>query len=157
VDNNRAPLQTNRLRVLAALALGAVVFGAAFWGSHLLLSAASVEPRTDPVIGAFNPWPFVLSTLLGEAGLLAASPSWWVMHRNGLRQWWWAVVLATAMPLVLVAAIAAFLIVRFGTVGLEDDRWMISVGQIICCGILAALVVWRTAYRRQRKRFEEVF
>jgi len=127
------------------------------WGSHLLLVAIRVEPPDNVTIRPFNPWPFIVWTVLTEAGLLLASPFWWIMHRVGLRQWWWAVALALGMPLFLMAGAAIFILVRYRTIGLDDDAWMIAAGQLIGSCIVTSLVVWRTAYRRIPEQIEEVF
>jgi hypothetical protein len=142
--------QSTPRRIGVALLVGSLAGGLSLAGLHYAFGVASALRGflIDVEYGA-----------VGSAVMLAlASPAWAFLHRRNYRTWYVAVLLGTGTTLA-VWLLACGVIVG-GTVVATRGAWwpdrsdisdaLIRLSLFVAVGGTIGLVVWRTAYRRER-------
>jgi hypothetical protein len=149
--------RTSGLRVGVGLIAGILVAGALLSAIHILYVRLGLNgPPEDRSLGAFFA-RLPISVPVAAIGILLASPLWWLLHRTGRREWWWAVTLGAVLPGVMLFGLLALLILYGAPVRLITAAVTAAIAQVDIAGGVAGWVVWRVAYVWRPDRPEDVF
>ncbi len=159
-------LQRAALGVLVGTITGAILVAIwSFWGNTDFQYLREYWHRDALIV-------FTYAAFVWAAGLTIVAPGPWVMlHRNGLRSWWVAVVLGATLTFVVALGLLTdgFGLISFSNITSAADSggptridgrltphgWAEASKFALICSMLGAFVglaVWRTAYRWEPPR-----
>jgi hypothetical protein len=168
---------TTRLRAVLAL-LGGAVAGALVFFAEIAALLALQPAKLDQMSDYVGMSDTLLIAIIGVFGfvffagglVVVGVPAWWVLHRLGRRDWYYAVCLGALLGCVGFVIVAmwnpewpalnliSFLTEKFGGLTaragqLTDEGWAAlarGAGGVALAGGVAGLALWRIAYRKSR-------